>query len=132
MGEKNFRSVYNRIMDIVRPNMSNGLRDKPMMFVGPNDDGEENIPMIQSFLKQFSGDEQSGIDVFPMTRLFLEMKLKVAKNGKQNAIDNIHLARILLERNPFGIDRDISCKVMSNRISMINEHHWLFIFRRYE
>lgn len=78
-----------------------------MVFVG---DEDENVKIVRSIL-EFLSPHHETIDVFPMSQLFLALKLKVAEHGKQNAVVNIHLAKILMDRNPFSLTSRTACEV---------------------
>lgn len=111
MGETDFEAVFNRILEIVAPVPQNEYRGKPMIFVGFDDEGRENVKMIESFFQRFNPNALDLIDVFPLSQLFLEMKQKCVRNGVESEVSTVQLARVILERNPFDNTSDISCQV---------------------
>lgn len=112
MGETDFARIFERTLEILTPGEDDEYEGKPMVFVheGINN---TNIRMVRSFFQQFS-DDYDKIDVLPLTRLFLELKLKAAKNGKANLVNNIHMAKLFMERNPFDFNHEISCSVSAH------------------
>lgn len=120
IGETDFARIFERTLEILATGNDDEHKGKPMVFVleGVNN---ENVRMVRSFFQQFSDDYEK-IDVLPLTRLFLELKLKAAKNGKENVVNTIHVARLFMERNPFSFSREISCSVSALLLLYLIKH----------
>lgn len=101
-GEQNFSRVFDRLMEILQTGPSCEYKGRPIVFVNDAED-DLNPKIVQSVLKCLSPMHHDNIVVYPMTQLLLALKQQAAKHGKPNGVENIHLAKIMLDKNSFSL-----------------------------
>lgn len=124
LGEKRFGNLFKNISELLLDDNGRAFAgEKPMVFTYTGTDmGEnENILILESFMNQFS-NQDSPIDIFSITDLFITIKSKLAEVGRCDKIENLNIARMLLDRDPYEYRTDLSCEVISSYNLIIVKH----------
>lgn len=84
---------------------------KHMVFTYSDESVDSQIDVLKDFLRQFAGEKDHGIDIFPLTRLFYALRNELAANGRGEVIPNENFTNVFLSRDPYEALAGISCPV---------------------
>lgn len=113
IGEKDFHRIDYSIKKFLIEDGQCFDGGKPIVFTYTDRYSAENhqISVLKSFMTTFSHHNQLEIDIFPLERLFVILRSKLADMERIAPLPNEHFADIIMSRDPFDATIGISCEV---------------------
>lgn len=147
MGEKSYPRVHEGIMKFIRDDIDAQKyaidHGKPMVFTYSEFYSSEDVQVdvLNSFMKQFSFDGSVDIDIYPLNHLYYVLRNQLVEKKRLDRIPNENFVKVLLERDPYESQGNISCNVcnINHIFTSIHENSFnnilitfvLFLFRSF-
>lgn len=115
LGEANFGRILYEIQNFMKEDAEAFDGGKQMVFAyaDPYSNQDDQLDVLDSFIKQFSGGKPVNFVIYPLRRLFYAIRKELAAQGRTDDVPNEIFCNAFLSKDPYETFGGISCDVSS-------------------